>query len=351
MHLGLIAGNGRFPFLVLDAARAQGTMSPSSRPRKRHFRNQRGGQPPRERNPLDLARTARHVDQGSAAGRRHAGGDGGPGEAREDFSSGILPDTTTPFRPRQLGGRIPMALIGAIAAVLMTTGIELIDSTAFITPLLARPGVLTADRRPRRAKDFEFGYRMADAIAALDIGQTIAVKHQAVVAVEAMEGTDEVIGRAGYLAGPGVRIVKVAKPQAGHAVRRAGHRPGDDPGDAGGRRLGAVGGCGQDARARRRGGPRVSRRGRDLHRWTHSQSVTWPRKHENTKKTQLFFFVSSCLRGCIYASADRRGRGRVPWAAITRGFWRRCLARSSWPPSTSTRRAPRRWRPQAGRAR
>jgi DUF1009 family protein len=61
-------------------------------------------------------------------------------------------------------------------------------------------------------KDFEFGYRMADAIAALDIGQTVAVKHQAVVAVEAMEGTDEVIGRAGDLAGPGVRIIKVAKP-------------------------------------------------------------------------------------------------------------------------------------------
>jgi DUF1009 family protein len=54
---------------------------------------------------------------------------------------------------------------------------------------------------------------MADAIAGLDIGQTIAVKHLAVVAVEAMEGTDEVIGRAGYLAGPGVRIVKVAKPK------------------------------------------------------------------------------------------------------------------------------------------
>jgi DUF1009 family protein len=60
--------------------------------------------------------------------------------------------------------------------------------------------------------DFEFGYRIADAIAALDVGQTIAVKHKAVVAVEAMEGTDEVIGRAGYLAGPGVRVVKVAKP-------------------------------------------------------------------------------------------------------------------------------------------
>jgi DUF1009 family protein len=60
--------------------------------------------------------------------------------------------------------------------------------------------------------DFEFGYRMADAVAALDIGQTIAVKDKAVVAVEAMEGTDEVIARAGHLAGRGVRIVKVAKP-------------------------------------------------------------------------------------------------------------------------------------------
>ena len=74
-------------------------------------------------------------------------------------------------------------------------------------------GVLTG-RAPtaEERQDFEFGYRMADAIAGLDIGQTIAVKHQAVVAVEAMEGTDEVIGRAGHLAGPGVRIVKVAKP-------------------------------------------------------------------------------------------------------------------------------------------
>ena len=54
---------------------------------------------------------------------------------------------------------------------------------------------------------------MADAIAGLDVGQTVAVKHKAVVAVEAMEGTDEVIGRAGYLAGPGVRIIKVAKPE------------------------------------------------------------------------------------------------------------------------------------------
>jgi DUF1009 family protein len=98
--------------------------------------------------------------------------------------------------------------------VLRQHGIELVDSTALLTPLLAKPGVVT-ERRPTEdeQQDFEFGYRMADAIAGLDIGQTIAVKHRAVVAVEAMEGTDEVIGRAGHLAGPGVRVVKVAKPK------------------------------------------------------------------------------------------------------------------------------------------
>jgi DUF1009 family protein len=73
--------------------------------------------------------------------------------------------------------------------------------------------VLTS-RRPteEEAEDFAFGYVMADGIAAMDIGQTIAVKAKAVVAVEAMEGTDDTIARAGGLAGEGIRVVKVAKP-------------------------------------------------------------------------------------------------------------------------------------------
>ena len=129
------------------------------------------------------------------------------------FAGGIIPDRTFLAVLGKLKFRNTDGLIGAVAEVLRDHGIELMDSTALLGPMLARPGVLT-DRAPNETeqKDFEFGYRMADAIAALDIGQTIAVKHQAVVAVEAMEGTDEVIGRAGYLAGPGVAIVKVAKP-------------------------------------------------------------------------------------------------------------------------------------------
>ncbi len=72
------------------------------------------------------------------------------------------------------------------------------------------------------AASLAFGYRMADAIAGLDIGQTIAVKHSAVVAVEAMEGTDAVIARAGELAGAGVRHRQGGQAASGHAVRRAG---------------------------------------------------------------------------------------------------------------------------------
>jgi DUF1009 family protein len=127
--------------------------------------------------------------------------------------SGIVPDLTLLSVLTKLRSRNTDALISAVADVLKSEGIELLDSTAFLSPLLAKPGRLTA-RHPAadEVEDFAFGYRMADAIAGLDIGQTIVVKDRAVVAVEAMEGTDAVIRRAGEIAGGGTRIVKVAKP-------------------------------------------------------------------------------------------------------------------------------------------
>jgi DUF1009 family protein len=105
------------------------------------------------------------------------------------------------------------SLISGVADVLSDEGIDLIDSTALLAPLLAKAGVLTR-RAPTddEQSDLDFGCRVADAVAGLDIGQTIAVKSGAVVAVEAMEGTDAVIARAGQLAGRGARIIKVAKP-------------------------------------------------------------------------------------------------------------------------------------------
>jgi hypothetical protein len=127
--------------------------------------------------------------------------------------SGAMPDRLLLSVLLKLRSKNTDAIISAVADVLRDHGIELLDSTAYLTPLLARAGVLTA-RQPTAEEqdDFAFGYRMADEIAGLDIGQTVAVKSAAVVAVEAMEGTDAVIARAGTLAGPGVRIVKVAKP-------------------------------------------------------------------------------------------------------------------------------------------
>jgi len=214
MRIGLIAGNGRFPFLVLDAARAQGHDVTIVAAKEETFPElndaaRRHGAPIHW---ISLGQLGKCISVLREAGVTHAVM-AGQVKHTKIFSGGIVPDLAFLSVLRQLTSKNTDGLIGAVASVLQERGIELMDSTSLLQPLLARPGVLTR-RTPTddEQKDFEFGYRMADAIAALDIGQTIAVKHQAVVAVEAMEGTDEVIGRAGHLAGPGVRIVKVAKP-------------------------------------------------------------------------------------------------------------------------------------------
>jgi DUF1009 family protein len=211
--IGLIAGNGRFPFLVLQGALSLGHEVTVVGVKEEAF-------PDLETAAKDAGAAFHWVSLGhlgkcikilKGAGVTRAVMAGQVKHVK--IFSGIVPDLTLLSVLTRLKARNTDALISAVADVMGASGIELIDSTAFLEPLLAREGVLT-DRGPsdEEAQDFAFGYRMADAIAALDIGQTIAIKHKAVVAVEAMEGTDEVIGRAGFLAGPGVRIVKVAKP-------------------------------------------------------------------------------------------------------------------------------------------
>jgi hypothetical protein len=126
----------------------------------------------------------------------------------------IVPDLTAIGVLMRLKSRNTDTIISAVADLLRDNGITLIESTALLAPLMAREGVLTKRAPgPDEQADLAFGYSVADAIAGLDVGQTIAVKSGAVVAVEAMEGTDAVIARAGQLAGGGVRIVKVAKPK------------------------------------------------------------------------------------------------------------------------------------------
>jgi DUF1009 family protein len=133
---------------------------------------------------------------------------------RQIFRLNALPDLKMVRLLARLAMKNTDSLIGAVAAELEQNGITLVDSTCFLTPLIAAEGLLSR-RAPTRDEqaDIDYGLRMASEIARLDIGQTIAVKDQAVVAVEAMEGTDAVILRAGEItAGSSFVVVKVAKP-------------------------------------------------------------------------------------------------------------------------------------------
>ena len=213
-RIGLIAGNGRFPFLVLQGARSLGHDVTVVAVKEEAFPELEAaaGDAGADLHWVSLGHLGKCIKILKSAGVTRAVMAGQVKHVK--IFSGIIPDLTLMSALTRLKARNTDALISAVADVMRDEGVELVDSTAFLEPLLAKEGVLT-DRAPseQETEDFTFGYKMADAIAALDIGQTIAVKHKAVVAVEAMEGTDEVIGRAGYLAGPGVRIVKVAKPK------------------------------------------------------------------------------------------------------------------------------------------
>jgi DUF1009 family protein len=215
MRIGLIAGNGRFPFLVLDAARAQGHDVTVVAAREEAF-PELNDAAARHGSPIhwiSLGQLGKCITLLKDDGVTHAVM-AGQVKHTKIFSGGVIPDLLFLSVLKKLASRNTDGLIGAVANVLRERGIELMDSTALLRPLLAAGGVLTRrSPTPEEQKDFDFGYRMADAIAALDIGQTIAVKQQAVVAVEAMEGTDAVIERAGRLAGPEVAVVKVAKPK------------------------------------------------------------------------------------------------------------------------------------------
>jgi DUF1009 family protein len=213
-RIGLIAGNGRFPFLALQGARGLGHDVTVVAVKEEAFPELEGAARAAgaDLHWVSLGHLGKCIKILKEAGARQAIMAGQVKHAK--IFSGIIPDLTLLSVLTKLRAKNTDALISAVAEVLRGEGIELLNSTAFLEPLLARPGTLS--RRPptpEEVEDLAFGYRMADAVAALDIGQTIVVKDKAVVAVEAMEGTDHVIQRAGDLAGPGTRVVKVAKPK------------------------------------------------------------------------------------------------------------------------------------------
>jgi hypothetical protein len=201
MKLGLIAGNGRFPFLVLDAARAQGLAIVVAAIREEtdpEMDARAAADPAVTVCWLSLGELSRLIETFHKEGVEKAVM-AGQVKHKQIFSS-IRPDWRLARLLVNLRTRSTDALLGAVAKVLGDEGIELIGSTEFLEPLLAAEGVLT-----RRAPDqqeclnIEYGLKVAQAVAGFDIGQTVVVAAQACVAVEAMEGTDATIERAGRL--------------------------------------------------------------------------------------------------------------------------------------------------------
>jgi UDP-2,3-diacylglucosamine hydrolase len=224
--LGLIAGNGRFPFLLLDAARAHGVevvVAAIKEETEVEMDTRAAADPGVQVHWLSLGELSRLIETFRQQGVTRAVM-AGQVKHKQIFSS-IRPDWRLAKLLLNLRTRNTDMLLGAVAKVLSDEGIELISSTAYLEPLLARPGVLTA-RAPTEdeQQDLAYGRKVAVALAGYDIGQTVVVAGQACVAVEAMEGTDATIERAGAilraLEAEGeastlerrLSVVKVAKP-------------------------------------------------------------------------------------------------------------------------------------------
>jgi UDP-2,3-diacylglucosamine hydrolase len=208
---GLIAGNGRFPFLVLEGARSQGidmaviAIKEEADPeltklaRRVHW--------------VSLGELSKTIDLLHQEGVAQAVM-AGQVKHNKIFSS-IRPDWKLAKLLFALPRKNTDALIGAVAKVLEDEGIQLVDSTLFLKPLLPDAGMLTR-RSPNEheAADIAYGLNVARHIASMDIGQTVVISDQACVAVEAMEGTDETIARAARIAsGKPLVVVKVSKPK------------------------------------------------------------------------------------------------------------------------------------------
>jgi len=219
-RLGLIAGNGKFPLLVLDAARAQGldVIAAAIKEEASPEIESRGAAAVHW---LSLGELSKLIDTFKREGVTRAVM-AGQVKHKQIFSS-IRPDWKLAKLLLSLRTRNTDALLGAVAKVLADEGITLVNSTTLLEPLLAKSGVLTK-RAPteQEIKNVEYGRAAAERLGEFDIGQTVVVAESACVAVEAMEGTDATIERAGQIMASleadastlsrALTVVKVAKP-------------------------------------------------------------------------------------------------------------------------------------------
>jgi UDP-2,3-diacylglucosamine hydrolase len=218
--LGLIAGNGRFPFLVLDAARAQGFEVVVAAIKEETF-PEIDSCGAASVHWLSLGELSKLIEVFKREGVTRAVM-AGQVKHKQIFSS-IRPDWRLAKLLLNLRTRNTDALLGAVAKVLGDEGILFENSTSLLEPLLAKPGVLTR-RSPtqQEQKNVEYGRAVARQLAQFDIGQTVVVAEAACVAVEAMEGTDATIERAGQIMGSleanastlsrALTVIKAAKP-------------------------------------------------------------------------------------------------------------------------------------------
>ena len=218
--LGLIAGNGKFPFLVLDAARAQGFEVVVVAIQEETF-PEIESQGAVAVHWLSLGELSKLIETFQREGVRRAIM-AGQVRHKQIFSS-IRPDWRLAKLLLALTTRNTDSLLGAIAKVLADEGITLENSTWLLEPLLVKPGVLTA-REPTELerKNIVYGRKVASQLAQHDIGQTVVIAESACVAVEAMEGTDATIERAGQIMrsldsdastlSRALTVVKIAKP-------------------------------------------------------------------------------------------------------------------------------------------
>ena len=218
-RLGLIAGNGTFPLLLLDAARAQGTEVIVAAIKEETFPEieRRGA---KSVHWISLGELSKLIDTFKREGVTQAVM-AGQVKHKQIFSS-IKPDWRLAKLLLSLGTRNTDSLLGAVAKVLADEGIMLENSTALLEPLLAKAGVLT--KRPpteQERKNIEYGRTVARHLGQYDVGQTVVIAESACVAVEAMEGTDATIARAGeIMRSLGKRPVQVKKDVIGFLGNR-----------------------------------------------------------------------------------------------------------------------------------
>ena len=209
MRYGLIAGNGQFPFLVIEGARHSG--ADLSVVAIKEETDPRIDEVAEDVKWVGIGQLGKMIDFFKKQGVTKAMMAGQVKHVQ--IFSGSLPDVRMLKMLWGLEKRNTDSLIGGIADEMAKEGIELIDSTYFIQDQLSPEGVLTK-RRPDETEraNISYGLHVAHEIARLDLGQTIVVRASACVAVEAMEGTDATIQRAGNLAKGRLTVIKVAKP-------------------------------------------------------------------------------------------------------------------------------------------